>query len=214
MSFLGSAWVRARTPGDASAAEVVEQGHRPMTARRKRTNCRRASRWATGSGRGSAGGRRKRRGVSVRLPAAAAARRHARRRGPARWSGAGAAPAAAWLATGTTGAFTAAASPAHSPAGGANPGADWDPRSPRPPASLGAAGGPSCLVRPTCRRPVRHWRSARSALVVQVIQRRQRWFPTAPPKSYSTRRSAGWPAPTHGAGTAASPGCAAARRRR
>ena len=32
--------------------------------------------------------------------------------------------------------------------------------------------------------------------------------------SYSTRRSAGRPAPTHGAGTAASPGCAAARRRR
>ena len=34
------------------------------------------------------------------------------------------------------------------------------------------------------------------------------------PRSYSTRRSAGWPAPTRGAGTAASPGCAAARRRR
>ena len=56
--------------------------------------------------------------------------------------------ATAWLATGTTGAFTAAASPEHSPAGGASSGADQGPRSPRSPASPGAAGSPSCLVRP------------------------------------------------------------------
>ena len=53
-----------------------------------------------------------------------------------------------WLATGTTGAFTAAASPEHSPAGGASPGADRGPHSPCSPASPGAAGSPSCLVRP------------------------------------------------------------------
>ena len=45
-------------------------------------------------------------------------------------------------------------------------------------------------------------------------RRRQRRFPTAPPKSGSALRSAAWPAPIRGAGTAASPGCAAARRRR
>ena len=52
------------------------------------------------------------------------------------------------LATGTTGAFIAAASPEHCSAGGASSGADRGPRSPCSPASPGAAGSPSCLVRP------------------------------------------------------------------
>ena len=43
---------------------------------------------------------------------------------------------------------------------------------------------------------------------------RQRWFPTAPPRSYSALRFAAWPAPMDGDGTAASSGCAAVRRRR
>ena len=77
---------------------------------------------ASGNGNGSAGGRRKRRRRFRSTPAAAAARRHARRRGPAQQRGLPPAPRAR---------SSAAASPAHSPAGGANPGADWGPRSPR-----------------------------------------------------------------------------------
>ena len=52
------------------------------------------------------------------------------------------------LATGTTGAFIAAASPEHCSAGGASSGADRGPRCPCSPASPGAAGSPSWLVRP------------------------------------------------------------------
>ena len=63
------------------------------------------------------------------------------------------------------------------------------------------------------RDPDRH-SDARYGSGARPARRRQRWFRTAPPRSYSTRRSAGRPAPTHASGTAASPGCAAARRRR
>ena len=56
--------------------------------------------------------------------------------------------ATAWLATGTTGVFTAVASPQHWPTGGASSGAERGPRSPCSPASPGAVGSPSWLVRP------------------------------------------------------------------
>ena len=62
------------------------------------------------------------------------------------------------------------------------------------------------------RGPARHSDALCSG--ARPARHRQRWFPTAPLTSCSIRRSAGRPAPTHGAGTAASPGCAAARPRR
>ena len=143
-------------------------------------------------------------------PTAAATRRHARRRGPAHQSGSPPAPRACSV-------------PPHH-------------RSTRlpavhPPAPIGARAPLAHLLRPALpaaqaawfrqrnrgpdrgRDPDRH-SDARYGSGARPARRRQRWFPTAPPRSYSTRRSAGRPAPTHGAGTAASPGCAAARRRR
>ena len=178
---------RARTPGDASAAEVVEQGHRPRTARRKRERERdRDRRRAPGTARRCRS-----------TPAAATARRHARRRGPARQHGSPPAPRA---------------------------------RSPRPPhrstarpavqapASVGARAPRAHPLRSALPAAQAAWfdrrSGARYGTGARPARRRQRWFPTAPPRSYSTRHSAGWPAPTHGAGTAASPGCAAARLRR
>ena len=175
----------APAPGDASAAEVVEQGLRPRTARRVRQrerDHRRAPETA----------RRCRSTLD-----AAAARRHARRRGPAQQSGSPPAPRA---------------------------------RSPRPhhrntrrpavqaPAPIGARAPRAHPLRPALPAAQAAWFDRRCGALygtgARPARRRQRWFPTAPPQSDSARRSAGWPAPTHASGTAASPGCAAARRRR
>ena len=174
-----------------------------MTARR-----------AAGTGAGSSNG------SAVRVPetatrfrstpAAAVARRHARRRGPAHQRGSPPAPRACSL-------------PPHH-------------RCTRRPAvqtlaPIGARALLAHLLRPALpaaqaawfrqpnrgpdrsRDPDRH-SDARYGSGARPARRRQRWFPTAPPRSYSTRRSAGRPAPTPASGTAASPGCAAARRRR
>ena len=143
-------------------------------------------------------------------PAAAVARRHTRRRGPANRRCSPPAPPACSL-------------PPH----------HRSTRRPavHPPAPIGARALLAHRLRPALpaaqaawfrqrnrdpdrgRDPDRH-SDARYGSGARPARRRQRWFPTAPPRSYSTRRSAGRPAPTHGAGTAASPGCAAARRRR
>ena len=193
---------RAPTPADPSAAEVVEQGLRPRTARRVRQR-----EWQRERRRAPETARRFR-----STPAAAAARRHARRRGSAQQRGSPPASRArsppphhrriarpAVQAPAPIGARAPRAHPLRSalPAAQAARYGHWDhhpflDRGSDPDRHSGARCG-------TGARPARH---------------RQRWFPTAPPRSYSTRRSAGWPAPTHGAGTAASPGCAAARRRR
>ena len=143
-------------------------------------------------------------------PAAAAARRHARRRGPAQQRGSPPAPRArsprphhrrtarpAVQAPAPIGARAPLAHPLHSALPAAQ--AAW----------FGQRNhGPDRGSDPDRRSGARYGSGARPA------PHRQRWFPTAPPRSYSTRHSAGWPAPTHAYGTAASPGCAAARRRR
>ncbi len=72
----------APAPGDSSAAEVVEQGLRPMTARRVRQRERDRRRAPETARRCRS------------TPDAAAARRHARRRGPAQQSGSPPAPRA------------------------------------------------------------------------------------------------------------------------
>ena len=104
-------------PRDPSAAEVVEQGLRPMTARRSRHRLphrrREQQRGAQeGAGNGDAFPFNSGRGNGApACPAPGAC-------APAR------------LATGTAGELPVATSPEHPPAGGANPGADRCPRSP------------------------------------------------------------------------------------
>ena len=140
-----------------------------MTARRKRQRERQRERR-----RAPETARRSR-----SAPAAAAARRHARRRGFC---------ATAWLATGTTGAVTAAASPAHCSARGASSGADRGPRSLAHPlrSALPAAQpawfgqrnrGPDRGRDPDRRCGARYGTGARPA------RHRQRWFPTVLPPS-------------------------------
>ena len=80
------------TPGDASAAEVVEHGLRPRTARRVRQRQRQRERQRERE-------RQRRRAPETAsrarsTPAAAAARRHARRRGPRQQRGSPPAPRA------------------------------------------------------------------------------------------------------------------------
>ena len=215
-------------PGDPPAAEVAEQGLRPMTARRTRHRLPHRRREQ----------KRERRRVpetATRFrstPTAAVARRHARCRGPVHQRGSPPAPRARTLPP----HHRSTRQPAvHQPA----------PIRARAPsyhrstrrlavqtlAPIGARARLAHLLRPALpaaqaawfrprnrgpdrgRDPDRH-SDARYGSGARPVRRRQRWFPTAPPTSYSTRRSAGRPAPTHGAGTAASPGCAAARRRR
>ena len=186
------------TPGDPSAAEVVEQGLRPRTTRRERQPVRDRRRAPETARRCRS------------TPAAAAARRHARRRGSAQQRGSPPAPRAcsplphrrstrrpAVQAPAPIGARAPLAHPLRSALPAAQ--AAWFRRRNR---------GPDRGSDPDRRSGARYGSGARPA------RHRQRWFPTAPPRSYSTRHSAGWPAPTHASGTAASPGCAAARRRR
>ena len=213
-------------PGDPSAAGVVEQGLRPMTARRSRHRHRRREQ------------QRERRRVpktATRFrstPAAAATRRHARRRGPVHQRGSPPAPQACSVPPHHRSTRRPAVqTPA--PIGARVPSHHRSTRrrAVQTLAPIGARAPLAHLLRPALpaaqaawfcqpnrspdrgRDPDRH-SDARYGSGARPVRRRQRWFPTAPPTSYSTRRSAGWPAPTHGAGTAASPGCAAARRRR
>ena len=183
---------RAPTPGDPSAAEVVEQGLRPMTARRVRQRRRQREQQRERDRRRAPETASRARST----PAAAAARRHARhgrRRGPARQRGSPPAP-------------PACLPPPH----------HRSTRRPavQAPALIGARAPLAHLLRPALPAAQAAWfdrrSGARYGTGARPARRRQRWFPTAPPRSYSTRRSAGWPAPTRGAGTAASPGCAAA----
>ena len=143
-------------------------------------------------------------------PAAAAARRHAWRRGPAQQRGSPPAPRARSPPPHHRSTRRPAVQ-APAPIGARAPLAH--PLRPALPAAQAAWFGqrnrdPDRGSDPDRRSGARYGTGARPA------RHRQRWFPIAPPRSYSTRRFAGWPAPTDGAGTAASPGCAAARRRR
>ena len=176
---------RAPTPGDASAAEVVEQGLRPMTARRVRQRERKRERRRVPDTASRARS----------TPAAAAARRHARRRGPAHQRGSPPAPRAclpsphrrravrqAVQAPASNGPLAPLAPLAH-------------PFRPALPAAQAAwfgqrNRGPDRGSDPDRRSGARYGTGARPA------RRRQRWFPTAPPQSDSACRSAGWPAPT------------------
>ena len=223
-----TARARAPTPRNPSAAEVVEQGLLPMTARRSRHRLPHRLREP----------QRERRRVpetATRFrstPAAAVARRHARRRGPAHQRGSPPAPQACSVpphhrstrrpAVQTPAPIGARVPPHHR---------STRRRAVQVPAPIGARAPLAHLLRPALpaaqaawfrqcncgpdrgRDPDRH-SDARYGSGARPARRRQRWFPTVPPRSYSTRRSAGRPAPTHGAGTAASPGCVAARRRR
>ena len=195
---------RAPTPGDSSAAEVVEQGLRPRTARQERQRERQRQR-ERDYRRAPETARRLR-----STPAAAAARRHARRRGPAQQRGSPPAPRACSPPPHHRRTRRPAVQ-APAPIGVRAPLAH--PLRPALPAAQAAWFGqrnpdPDRSSDPDRRSGALYGSGARPA------RRRQRWFPTAPPRSYSTRHSAGWPAPTHASGTAASPGCAAARRRR
>ena len=113
------------TPGDASAAEVVEHGLRPRTARRVRQRQRERRRAPETASRA-----RSTPAAAAAAPACPAPRSYATAR----------------LATGTTGVFTAAASPEYCSARGARPGADWDAALPvaavtsRRPAGCAPAG--------------------------------------------------------------------------
>ena len=211
-------------PGDPSATGVVEQGLRPMTARRSRHRLREQQ--------------RERRTVpetATRFrstPAAAVARRHTRRQGPAHQSGSPPAPRACSLPPPHRSTRRRAVHPP-APIGARAPSHHRSTRRPavQTLAPIGARARLAHLLRPALpaaqaawfrqpnrgpdrgRDPDRH-SDARYGFGARPARRRQRWFPTAPPRSYSTRRSAGRPAPTHASGTAASPGCAAARRRR
>ena len=191
---------RAATPGDSSAAEVVEQGLRPMTARRKRQREQQRE-------------RRRVPETATRFrstPAAAAACRHALRRGPAQQRGSPPAPrACSPLPHHRRTAWPAVQAPA--PSGARAP--LVHPLHPALPVAQAAWFGQRNRGRDRGSHPDRR-SGARYGTGARPARHRQRWFPTAPPRSYSTRHSAGWPAPTRGAGTAASPGCAAARRRR
>ena len=189
-------------PGDPSAAEVVEQNLRPMPARRERQRERR---------RAPETARRCR-----STPAAATARRYARRRGPAQQRGSPPAPRARsppphHRSTGRSAVRAPASIGARAPR--AHPLRPALPALPALPAAQAAWFGQRNRGPDRGRDPDRR-SAARYATGARPARRRQRWFPTARPRSYSTRHSAGWPAPTHGAGIAAPPGCAAARRRR
>ena len=191
---------RAPTPADPSAAEVVEQGLRPRTARRVRQR-----EWQRERRRAPETARRFR-----STPAAAAARRHARRRGSAQQRGSPPAPRARSplphrRSTGRPAVQAPASIGARAPRA--------HPLRPALPAAQAGWFGRRNRDPDRGSDPDRH-SGARCGTGARPARHRQRWFPTAPPRSYSTLRFAGWPAPTHAYGTAASPGCAAARRRR
>ena len=165
-------------------------------------------------------------------PTAAVARRHVRCRGPAHQRGSPPAPRTCSLPPPHRSTRWPAVHPP-APIGARAPSYHRSTRRPavHPPASIGVRAPLAHLLRPALpaaqaawfcqpnrgpdrgRDPDRH-SDARHGSGARPARRRQRWFPTAPPTSCSTRRSAGRPAPTHASGTAASPGCAAARRRR